>query len=101
MIDNLPLIVSIHEGSWYPASCCGRHCTRSRALARETAEQCPFGGWCTIEESVLPSFAWQQFPKLASKARPQLIARVIVPPRARPSAAIAETPARLRRSSST
>ena len=83
MIDNLPLIVSIHEGSWYPALVlrAALHAFSGTSLSwRRLAEQCPFGGWCTIEESVLPSFAWQQFPKLASKARPQLIARVVVPP---------------------
>ena len=65
---------SLHTSTAVKAQCSLRRCGRC-AAARGRCEL-----WCTIEESVLPSFAWQQFPKLASKARPQLIARVVVPP---------------------
>ena len=87
VIDNLPLIVSIHEGSWYPAHVlrAALHAfARHLALVETAGGQCPFGGWCTIEESVLPSFACSSSRSSRQRRGPPLIARVSRQ-RARPS----------------
>ena len=76
-----PLAISPHEGSWYPADVL-RLALRAFAntpfsIANLTEQFCPFRlrGVCTVEESVLPSFALQRFPDLVQRSRPPLVTR--------------------------
>ena len=34
-------------------------------------------GWCSAEETVLPTFAWQRFPSLVAQSQPPLLARTL------------------------
>ena len=86
-----PLAISIHEGSWYTAELIEALLLAVHGTALSSANLSRACPWkddaricgsckCTLEESILPTFAWQKFPQLAQLAKPPLVARFLGTP---------------------
>ena len=77
----LPVTVSTHEGAVYPAALAAALLRAVEgtelSVANLTTRGCPHESYCNLEETVLPTVAWQHFPRLLSQLKPPLVARVL------------------------
>lgn len=75
-----PLALSTHEGSWYTTEVLRAALAAFRGTDldwRNLSLRCPHAGWCSAEETVLPTFVWQRFPSLVAQSQPPLLARTL------------------------
>ena len=81
-IRQAPIGIQSHEGAWYPAQLVKEVLRAVNGTVLSSANLtrgCPHAGWCNMEETVLPTVAWQRYPHLSARAPLSLIARALQP----------------------
>lgn len=77
VLRSSPLAYMPHEGSFYSARVLRALAAMLRPSEFGGSAACPFAGSCTLEETVLPSLLWQNYPDAALAGGGVLVRRYL------------------------